>query len=301
MSSVLGAIANLTALGNLGVSFTIGSFTFQGTEVPEQVGPLGGTQRLAIHEFPGGAKSLQTYGAFPNTIKFKGIMSGPLAFARSVALDRLRITGALIPLLYAQFGYLGVISEYTANPKNQWRVPYELTFEPQQDISNGVNGSFGGALGAEATMALQTTGLGNLLAGTPFALPSSLTTPISNLLTTVKGALATASGIVADITASNSVLIQAAVSLLQTAANPLIASPNSLYSSPALDASSYAAAINVLVTIDATPNYQVRAINPNLFLLAAQYLGSASNWQQIAQANGLFDPQPIGEFVLNIP
>ncbi len=299
--SALSVISTITALGNLGVSLTLGGFTFQGTEVPQEIGKLGGSQRIAIHEFPGGAKSLQTYGAFPNTISFKGIMTGPNAFSRSVALDRLRITGALIPLLYAQFGYLGVISEYNATPVNQWRVPYQLTFEPQQDISNGVNGFLGGTLGAEATMALQTTGLGNLLGGVPFALPTSLTTPITNLLTTVKSALATASGIVADITSSDSTLIQDAVKLLQTATDPLILNPDSLYSSPALDASSYAAAINALVTIDATPQYQVRAINPNLFLLAAQYLGNASNWTQIAQANGLLDPQPIGEFVLNIP
>lgn len=39
----------------------------------------------------------------------------------------------------------------------------------------------------------------------------------------------------------------------------------------------------------------------NLFALAAQYLGDATKWYQIAQANGLTDPMLVGIVTLTIP
>jgi len=39
----------------------------------------------------------------------------------------------------------------------------------------------------------------------------------------------------------------------------------------------------------------------NLFQLAAQYLGDATQWIRIAQQNGLIDPQIIGQMTLVIP
>lgn len=39
----------------------------------------------------------------------------------------------------------------------------------------------------------------------------------------------------------------------------------------------------------------------NLFELAMQYLGSADQWNRIAQANGLIDPIISGVVTLNVP
>ena len=39
----------------------------------------------------------------------------------------------------------------------------------------------------------------------------------------------------------------------------------------------------------------------NLFDLALQYLGSADQWNRIAQENGLIDPMLTGIVTLNIP
>lgn len=39
----------------------------------------------------------------------------------------------------------------------------------------------------------------------------------------------------------------------------------------------------------------------NLFDLALQYLGDASQWNRIAQENGLIDPMLTGVMTLNIP
>lgn len=39
----------------------------------------------------------------------------------------------------------------------------------------------------------------------------------------------------------------------------------------------------------------------NLFIIAAQYLGDATQWNRIAQLNGLYDPMLTGIVTLQIP
>jgi nucleoid-associated protein YgaU len=39
----------------------------------------------------------------------------------------------------------------------------------------------------------------------------------------------------------------------------------------------------------------------NLFQIAAQYLGDATQWNRIAQLNGLYDPMLTGIVTLKIP
>jgi hypothetical protein len=53
---------------------------------------------------------------------------------------------------------------------------------------------------------------------------------------------------------------------------------------------------NQIATPVPTEALQINTVNPNLFLLAEQYYGSASYWTYIAQANGLLVPTPIGVF-----
>ncbi len=45
----------------------------------------------------------------------------------------------------------------------------------------------------------------------------------------------------------------------------------------------------------------VTVAGANLFALALQYLGSADQWNRIAQANGLIDPIVNGTMTLRIP
>ena len=46
---------------------------------------------------------------------------------------------------------------------------------------------------------------------------------------------------------------------------------------------------------------QITLMNANLFALAAQYYGDATQWIIIAQANGLTDPFVPGQITLIIP
>lgn len=46
---------------------------------------------------------------------------------------------------------------------------------------------------------------------------------------------------------------------------------------------------------------QIQVPGGNLFQIAAQYLGDATQWNRIAEANGLTDPMIYGLTTLNIP
>ncbi|NTF67978.1 LysM peptidoglycan-binding domain-containing protein [Rhizobium rhizogenes] len=51
----------------------------------------------------------------------------------------------------------------------------------------------------------------------------------------------------------------------------------------------------------ASTNRVITVAGGNLFAIAAQYLGDATKWYQIAQANGLRDPVIVGLQTLIIP
>ncbi|WP_271024992.1 hypothetical protein [Rhizobium sp. RCAM05973] len=48
-------------------------------------------------------------------------------------------------------------------------------------------------------------------------------------------------------------------------------------------------------------NRVITVAGGNLYALAAQYLGDATKWYQIAKANGLTDPMIVGIATLTIP
>lgn len=50
-----------------------------------------------------------------------------------------------------------------------------------------------------------------------------------------------------------------------------------------------------------TTNRVISVVGGNLFAIAAQYLGDATKWYQIAQANNLSDPMIVGVQTLTIP
>jgi nucleoid-associated protein YgaU len=45
----------------------------------------------------------------------------------------------------------------------------------------------------------------------------------------------------------------------------------------------------------------VNVAGANLYAVALQYLGDATQWNRIAQANGLIDPMVVGTATLQIP
>ena len=207
------------------ISLVVGTVTFQYLEIPETIGPLGGHVALESHDFPGGIRTVQTYGAFPEEFSWKGILTGATAFSRSLELQRLQAVGKSVFFSYGTFAYLGYVRTYHAHPKHQWHIPYEISFLPQQDLSGSIVALLAAAgLAPEVALAAQM----GLLTNSQLTLPIGMQGPVQALLTTTSAALLGAGGKVSAISPSSTGLITAAVGAVASSAQPYVSSlPNS--------------------------------------------------------------------------
>lgn len=288
------------------VPLILDSFTFDETslEVPEAFGDVGGVQVTAQHDFPGGIRTQQKFGYLPAELRWRARFSGVAASDRVEELKRILVAGQEVTLSYGERAWLGTLVKFSPTARHSWLYEYDLEFWPRQDISSGAGSSFGfsglvdlisGAADAIQTMIDDVTGLYVNIA-------SIVGVSVTALLAAVNTALLAASGNPAfAISALSQLAITSAASAVLTACNPLILSADPTISSPAADLAAYVSLLNTLATASEAPRWQVRIINPNLPLLAAQYYGDATQWNRIASYNGLSDPQPIGTFQLLIP
>lgn len=136
-----------------------------------------------------------------------------------------------------------------------------------------------------------------------FEVPAALQPAVTQLQTDLDTGLQDASGVIADIDPADSAAIVADARAVEAAAAPLMYGADCTLASPAADMAIRAAAIANLVIQPTPTRQQFRAINPNLYALAAQYLNDVTRWEDIADASGIYppDPQPIGQFLIVIP
>jgi hypothetical protein len=104
----------------------LGSVSFQNFELPGHIG-FGGTQRLAVHVLPGGARVIDAMGRDDAEIAWRGTFSGPDAADRARLLDAMRVSGAVQSLAWDAFCYLVVISSFEANYERASWVPYRIS------------------------------------------------------------------------------------------------------------------------------------------------------------------------------
>lgn len=285
------------------LNFSLGDVSFYDWEIPEDFGPLGGKQVIHRHEFPGGQITQTAFGNFPEPITFKGYLTGPNALSRQQQIDAIRSAGEDVTLTYGGYSWTGKVSQFQARAKHQFLVPYELTFLPSADLS-GTGGQPIDDFTSDGVLSDESSGLSTVADGTSgLDLPDSLTTPVANLQSALQTALLNGDGTVAGIQPSDATNVQNAAQAVQDAAAPLIAGSDATQAAPAIAAAAWASTI--ATTVANAPSSAVilnAVINPNFFLLAAQYLGDATLWQEITNASGLSpDPQPIGQFQVTIP
>lgn len=301
--------------------FSVGNVIFQDFEVPEVLDALGGTQRIAEHRFPGGQITHQIYGAFPNHTSFRGILTGTSALARMREIDRVRVAGQVVPLIYGATSLLGIVTEFSPRPKHQWLIPYEMKFQPGVDLTSSsllddvlslltdINSALS-ALSTILSVILSPGTSGSTIATVVnfqeiyMPLPPTMAPPLTALVNDTFDALQAALGLPQNISQSSAQLIYADAAALLAVAQPLTMSGDPTQSSPALDVIGY---VNTITAAVANPTLQnvttLYVTNPNLHRISAQYYGDATKWSIIAAASGISppDPLPIGEFVLTIP
>lgn len=153
----------------------LGNISFQEFEIPAKIN-FGGKQNLAIHKLVGGYRVVDTLGPDPDDIKWQGRFRGASALSRARALDRLRASGAQVPLMWGGLSYSVVLSHFKADYEKFYEIPYECTCTVVSDSVGGltlidiVGGLIGDVTGGVTSVSLGgLAGLANLPPATAYA------------------------------------------------------------------------------------------------------------------------------------
>ena len=370
------------------IPLTLGPILFDETslETPEALAE-GLTVLMAIHDFPGGVRTVQTFGIFADPIRFRGKISRPDALDRILQMKAVVAAQQPLQFIFGPLSWVGFVRKFVPVVLSQWRGEYEVEFVPVVDLTLGSQDdgtpsdeqqlndqtsaiqsatgatpsgttiiapagsplaqqldsnpgaftsggySFGPAFDPNTGVAVDGSD-GNLFAaaGSPVAqqldanpsaftsngmsfgpayvaapdgnpLPTQLAAPVGGLLGSVNAGMANAGGVVANLAPADALTIANNAQALSVASSAIVASTAASAGLVATAAmlGARASVISSIVSAASAPRWTLNIINPNLMLLASQYYGDASQWETIAAANGLADPQPLGQFQLTIP
>jgi hypothetical protein len=134
------------------VALLLGPIAFQDFELPSGVN-FGGRQRLAVHRLPTGSRVVDTLGRDDAEICFTGIFTGPDATLRARSVDEMRVAGLTLPLTWDVFFYTVLISEFCADYRNAWWIPYHIRCTVLQDEASSL---------AQLAVSLASTVLGDV-------------------------------------------------------------------------------------------------------------------------------------------
>lgn len=313
------------------------SIVFEASEVPEHI-PFGGDQMVAVHQFVGGKRQVDTLGPSDAPITWSGIFFGPIAQYRARYLDTLRRNGQPVTITWGQWRYIGVISKFIGTIRQPWNIPYTITVIVQQDevrpiptavtsLVQAMADDYEGAscLSSAIGDSELTSLMGSISSGidTFTQAVNSFTAPIAAASACITQAVqtvqATLQALIAPIARAQA-RVQSLISSVDSAVG-LLSTVGTASTSPPLEAQALLAGSNTVST--AQPLYalsgvlgrmganaaktprnsakSVTVVGGTLYGLAAQHYGDASQWGVIAQANGLTDPVIQGVQTLTIP
>src|SRR6185437_1620027 len=119
---------------------TLGSFQFQGFEVPESIN-VGGEQKVHVHELVGGARVVDILGRQDDDISWSGTIYGSFtidALSRVIELDTMRVNGTPVNLSWFHYNYLVIVKHFKAEPQKFYQIPYTITLQVVQDLTLGL-------------------------------------------------------------------------------------------------------------------------------------------------------------------
>jgi hypothetical protein len=128
---VAGILGTLTELPKL--FLTLGGVVLYDQEVPASL-QGGGAQTLAEHKYPGGTRTIDTFGPDDEDLKWEGTFLDVQAETRCHQLDAIRRAGLQVPLTWSSFSYLVVVRRFTWDYQRPWQIPYQISCSVVQDI-----------------------------------------------------------------------------------------------------------------------------------------------------------------------
>ncbi len=105
---------------------TLGTFSFDGFELPQQI-RLESNQRLAVHHLGSGLSTIDCLGEDCEIVSFRGTFSGTNVAERIRSIDFLRVQGRPLRLAWGSQALLVLIYKFDLNYSSTLWVPYELS------------------------------------------------------------------------------------------------------------------------------------------------------------------------------
>ncbi len=104
--------------------------------------PAGGNQAMVVHKLPGGSRVIDTLGPDEADIYWAGELFGDGAYATALALDAIRQSGEVVPLIWAgQYRSVIVSSfNYALRREPVW-VEYQVVCTVYQNPMAGLLGA----------------------------------------------------------------------------------------------------------------------------------------------------------------
>jgi len=317
----------------------LGAFIFERTEIPGHL-PFAGTQMVAVHNLIGGGRTVDALGPIDRDLEWHGLFLGSGAMSRAKKLNAARLAGKPLYLLMGNVSWKVVIEDFEPDYTYVNNIPYRIRLIAMSETWNNPPAKIatisklsafkkflaeGAALGqaisntvAGIVASIQTvTNKIAAIDGAASSVISSITNGLEQITNTVDGLKASIENGLQNITTLGGVLPN----------NPAAAMVSSMSNQANLAAQSYQAdnlsalTINagnavsttgevlapiVIPTLGASTSISstVRVIvskNTDLGTLALQYYGDATQWPQIANANGLLGPLVPSTMEIVIP
>lgn len=280
--------------GNSLQPMQLGGIQLQFWQVPEQLAKLFGVQKYAVHDFPGGKRTIYNLGSFPfSEIEwtgslFDGDIPGRSAMDAATQFNALRMAAQPIALSYGQFNVPCFLQEFEVTARLPQWLEYRIKIIPTQDKTTSSNAagtqptadaSFNNANNNFQTNATAPT------SGASF--PPAITNQVNTINNQVASAYQDANYQVNNILPATVASIQGNITTLQASLDPYVNGNDFQLATAASNLSAAAGNLSQTVNVNNTgPFQQIQFSNPNLMLAAGQFYGDPSLWPVLAAANG---------------
>lgn len=298
---------------------TLGGVAFSGFAIPEKITGLGGKQRLVMHELMGNNRVIDALGAWDGPMNWQARFRGVSALADARQIDAMRVAGAPVTLSFGDALYSVVISEFTYDVERFYEVPYSIVCEVVRDDTVTTTGpgvhemmltdndqaqTLGGDIGDDQLSGL----LSNLdtaikgvsdFANAASSQIASVMTPILAVRDRVGLLTSSAENTLLSVTTVGGVLPSNPLTRLVSGLQGQVSAMTQVSSLYELDAITGRMGAN-LSAVNAG-GAEVVTAGGDLFRLAEQSYGDATEWATIAKANGLTDPMLSGVQTILVP
>lgn len=128
--------ANLLGFGNLFNDFIIrlDGVSVDDFAVPGEING-GSGQTVNIHKYPGGVRTIDSFGADPKQITWSGRFMSIQAETLAQQLETICTQGLQVSLVWSRKNFLVVVTDFTYRFLNYYDIPYTITMDVVADLN----------------------------------------------------------------------------------------------------------------------------------------------------------------------